>query len=137
MKLSRTLRFDVPVRTKRPRPVTLWLGGSGLLVAGATNLVTFVTGVVVLLSDFDDSTTVVLLVALSLAALFLVVLPLWTGIAALRRSAFAALWAVLYFVAQFLVAFESIDLFQYLIALVALAAVILLWVPASRTYSRV
>ena len=107
-----------------------------MFMAGAFNVVTYVTGVFILLSDFDESTTVVLLIALSLSAIFLVVLPLWTGVAALQRSVSAAGWAVLYFVAQFLVAFQSIDPVQYLISAVALAAAILLWIPATRAYSR-
>nr|RZI36037.1 hypothetical protein BJQ95_01570 [Cryobacterium sp. SO1] len=85
-----------------------------------------------LLSDFDESTTVVLLVALSLTAIFLVVLPVWTGIAVLQRSAFAAVWAVLFFVAQFLMAFLNIDPVQYVISAIALTAVVLLWIPATR-----
>lgn len=99
-------------------------------------MVTFVTGVVILLSEYEESTTLVLLVALSLSAIFLVVLPLWTGIAALQRSATASGWAILYFVAQFLVAFQSIDPVQYFISAIALAAAVLLWVPATRAYSR-
>ncbi|TFC05290.1 hypothetical protein [Cryobacterium mannosilyticum] len=42
-------------------------------------MVTFMTGVVILLSNYEESTTVVLRVALSLSAIFLVVLPFWTG----------------------------------------------------------
>jgi hypothetical protein len=136
IKPSRTPRLDRPSRRKIQRPLTLWLGVSALLMAGAFNLVTYVTGVFILLSDFDESTTVVLLIALSLSAIFLVVLPLWTGVAALQRSVSAAVWAVLYFVAQFLVAFQSIDPLQYVISAVALAAAILLWIPATRAYSR-
>lgn len=136
MKPLRMPRLDLPSQ-RASRPLTLWLGASALLVAAAFNLVTYVTGVFSLLSqDFEESTTVVLLVALSLAAVFLVVLPLWTGIAALRGSATAAGWAILYFVAQFLVAFQSLDLVQYVISAVALAAAILLWIPATRAYSR-
>jgi hypothetical protein len=134
MKPPRMPRLDVPSKRKIQRPLPLWLGASALLVAGAFNLVTFVTGVVTLLSDYEESTTVVLLVALSLSAMFLVVLPLWTGIAALQRSATALVWAILYFVAQFLVAFQSIDPGQYIITAIALAAAILLWVPATRAY---
>ncbi|TFD76043.1 hypothetical protein [Cryobacterium fucosi] len=136
MKPLRTPRLDVPSKRKSQRPLPLWLGASALLGAGAFNLVTFVTGVVILLSDYEESTTVVLLVALSLSAIFLVVLPFWTGIAALQRSATASGWAILYFVAQFLVAFQSIDPAQFFISAVALAAAILLWIPATRAYSR-
>ncbi|POH71248.1 hypothetical protein C3B59_01180 [Cryobacterium zongtaii] len=60
----------------------------------------------------------------------------WAGIAALQRSAFAAVWAVLYFVAQFLMAFLNIDPVQYFIYAIALAAAVLLWIPATRVYSR-
>ncbi|WP_130177353.1 hypothetical protein [Cryobacterium sp. SO1] len=132
MKPSRAPRLDVPSRKMSRRPLPLWLGASALLVAGAFNLVTFMTGVFMLLSDFDESTTVVLLVALSLTAIFLVVLPVWTGIAVLQRSAFAAVWAVLFFVAQFLMAFLNIDPVQYVISAIALTAVVLLWIPATR-----
>ena len=75
----RTPRLDVPSKRKSQRPLPLWLGASALLVAGAFNLVTFMTGVVILLSNYEESTTVVLRVALSLSAIFLVVLPFWTG----------------------------------------------------------
>lgn len=136
IKRSWTPRFDVPSKRMSKRPLTLWLGASVLLVAGAFNLVTFMTGVFMLLADFDESTTVVLLVALSLTSIFLVVLPVWTGIAALQRSAVAAVWAILYFVAQFLMAFLNIDPVQYFISAIALAAAMLLWVPATRAYSR-
>jgi hypothetical protein len=136
MKPLRTPRLDVPSKRKSQRPLTLWLGASALLVAGAFNLVTFVTGVVILMSDYEESTTVVLLIALSLSAIFLVVLPVWTGIAALQRSAPASGWAILYFVSQFLVAFQSIDPVQYFISAIALVAAILLWVPATRVFSR-
>ena len=129
-------RLDVPSKRMSKRPLALWLGASALLVAGAFNLVTFVTGVFILLSDFDESTTVVFLVALSLTSIFIVVLPVWTGLAALQRSAFAAVWAILYFVAQFLMAFLNIDPVQYFISAIALTAAILLWIPATRAYSR-
>ena len=136
MKPSRTPRLGVSSKRQKQRPLTLWLGAAALFVAGALNLVTYVTGVVILLSDFDELTTWVLLVALSLSAIFLVVLPLWTGVAALQRSGSAAGWAVLFFIAQFLVAFQSIDPVQYSISAIALAAAILLWIPATRAYSR-
>ena len=136
MKPFRTPRLVVPSKRKSQRPSPLWLGASASLGAGAFNLVTFVTGVVILLSDYEESTTVVLLVALLLSAIFLVVLPFWAGIAALQRSATASGWAILYFVAQFLVAFQSIDPVQYFISGVALAAAILLWISVSRAYSR-
>jgi hypothetical protein len=136
MKHPRTPRLAAPLKRQSKRPLPLWFGASALLVAGAFNLVTYVTGVLILLSGFDESTTVVLLIALSLSALYLVVLPIWSGVAALQRSAFAAGWAVLYFVAQILVAFQSIDPVQYFISAIALAAAILLWIPATRAYSR-
>ena len=136
MKPFRTPRLDVPSKRKRQRPPPLWLEASALLGAGAFNLVTFVTGVVILLSDYEESTAVVLLVALLLSAIFLVVLPFWTGIAALQRSATASGWAILYFVAQFLVTLQSIDPVQYFISGVALAAAILLWISVSRADSR-
>ena len=129
-------RLEPPVM-RGARPRTLWIGGSALLVAAAVNLAIYLSGVFSLVAEgFDDSTTVVLLVALSLAAIFLVLLPLWTGIAVLRGSALGALWAFLYFVAQFAVAFQSLDPLLYGMAAVALAASILLWLPASRAYAR-
>lgn len=136
IKPSRTPRLSVRSKGMSQRPLTLWLGASALLVAGAFNLVTFVTGVFMLLSDFDESTTVVLLVALLLTAIFLVALPVWAGLAVLQRSASAAVWAVLYVVAQLLTAFLNIDPVQYFIFAIALTAAILLWIPGTRAYSR-
>ena len=129
-------RHTPPAR-RGARPRVLWVGGSLLLGSALANLAIYLTGVFMLLHQgFDDPTTVVLLVALTLAAAFLVILPLCTGIAVLRGSTFAALWAALYVVAQFAVAFLSLDPLLYLLVVVALGATILLWLPASRRYAR-
>jgi hypothetical protein len=112
---SRLPRLGLPLKGTS-RPLTLWLGSLTLLLAAAFNLSTFIWGVFSILSnDLETPTTAVLLVALSLAAVFLVVLPLFTGIAALRRSTAASAWATMYVVAQFLAAFQSLNAVQYLI----------------------
>lgn len=136
IKLSRTNRFDLPKQKTSRRPLTVWFAACAVLAVSAFNLVTYIVGIIVLLNEFEESTTVVLLVALSLSALFLVALPLWVGVASLRGSATSAGWAIIFFVAQFLVAFQSLDPKQYVLSAIALAAAILLWVPASRAYAR-
>lgn len=117
------------------RPLTLRIGSSALLVAATSNLVTYLTDMFSLFSQgFSDSNAAVLLISSSLTAVFLVVLPLRTGIAALRGSVSAAGWAILYVVAQFLVACLSLNPSQYLNVVFALVGAILLWMPGARAY---
>lgn len=137
VKPSRTAWLDRPSKKTTRQPVTLWLGASALLVAAAVNLVLFVAGVFShLAADYEESLIAAGLVGLSLSTIFLVVLPLWTGIAALRGSETATGWATLYFVAEFLVDFQNANDVRFLIAVLALAAAILLWIPTTRAYSR-
>lgn len=130
----RTSRLDF-LYHQASRPLTLRLGGSALLVAATSNLVTYVTGMFSLFSQgFSESNAAVLLIPLSLTAVFLVILPLGTGIAALRGAASAAGWAILYVVTQFLLAFLSLNPSQYLNGVFALVGAILLWMPGARAY---
>lgn len=119
------------------RPISTLAAVAILLLAGAINLVVFISGVVSLLAGgFEGSTTAILLFALSSAAVFLVALPAITGWFAFRGSTMSVPLAVFYFVAQLLGAFQSMNALQYILAGVSLVGLILLLVPTSRQYIR-
>jgi hypothetical protein len=119
------------------RPTTLRIGVGALVLVAVLNMAIIVSGAISLVGEgFQDTTTALLFFILFLGALFQVLLPLVVGIFAWRGSGGAAWWAILFFAAQILVAFQSMNPLLYLISSAALIAVVLLWVPATRAYFR-
>jgi hypothetical protein len=106
-----------------------------LVAAASVNCIIAAFTIARLLGRELDTSTVVLLCVSAVGVLLAVGVPLWVARAALRGSFGAAFWSIFLLVTLIFLTTQG-DPWGYIGCLLALASMVLLWMPASREFSR-
>lgn len=117
------------------RPKTVVIAAVALVVTAGLNCIITAFNIARLLGQgFDASSTVLLLSISVVGALVAVGVPLWIARAALRGSVGAAYWSIFFLVALILFTIQG-NRWGYIGCLLTIGSLVLLWMPASRTFS--
>ena len=106
-----------------------------LVAAASVNCIIAAFTIARLLGRELDTSTVVLLCVSAVGVMLAVGVPLWVARAALRGSFGAAFWSIFLLVTLIFLTTQG-DPWGYIGCLLALASMVLLWMPASREFSR-
>jgi len=118
------------------RPETVVIAAVALVAVAAVNCIITAFAIARLLGQgFDTSTVVLLLCVSAVGVLVAVGVPLWIARAALRGSVGAAFWSIFLLLALILLTIQG-NPWSYIGCLLALGSLVLLWMPASREFSR-
>jgi len=123
-------------RFEGERPKIVVIAALALVATAGVNCIITAFNIARLLGQgFNASSTVLLLSISAVGALVAVGVPLWIARAALHRSVGAAFWSIFFLVALILLTIQG-NPWGYVGCLLALGSLVLLWMPASRTFSK-
>lgn len=118
------------------RPETVVIAAVALVATAGVNCIITAFTIARLLGQGFDTSTIVLLLSISAVGVLVAVgVPLWIARAALRGSVGAAFWSIFFLVALILLTIQG-NPWSYIGCFLALGSSVLLWMPASRRFSR-